>query len=133
MLHETQIQVRDKTNLGEAYHELMLSFTAPKITVRELIAERVRMEVDQYNNSAQDYLHTLVRPSEAEETINGYRFKERRFVDAEKQVAIALQAFETNGYFLLIDDKQVETLNEEIELQQDMVVSFVKLTQLVGG
>ena len=133
MLHEMQIQIRDETNLGEAYHEMMLSFTTPKITIRELISERVRMEVDQYNNRAQDYLHTLVRPSEAEETLNGYRLKERRLVDAEKQVTIALQAFETNGYFLLIDDKQAETLDEEIELRQDMVVSFVKLTQLVGG
>ena len=43
------------------------------------------------------------------------------------------QAFTRNGFFVLVGDRQVESLDEELELKVDTDVSFVKLVPLVGG
>lgn len=53
--------------------------------------------------------------------------------DAEKQIARALEAFERNGFIVLIGDQQAESLDEGFLIQADTEVSFVKLVQLVGG
>ena len=45
----------------------------------------------------------------------------------------ALHAFENNGFFLLVNDRQVESLDEEIWLGEGATASFLKLTPLVGG
>ena len=75
----------------------------------------------------------LVQPTHAERTLNGYKMKERRHIDAEKQVYIALDAFMKNAYFILIDNKQAETLDEEVRISTTSNIRFVKLTPLVGG
>lgn len=101
--------------------------------VREIIIERVKHEVEQYNQKLPDYFNGLIEPNEAEKTLNGMRMKNKQPIDAEKQVYIALDAFQRNGYFVLIDDVQAEDLDQEVLLTGDMIVSFVKLTPLVGG
>ncbi len=72
-------------------------------------------------------------PTEAEKTLNGFKVKNRPSIDAEKQVYIALNAFQKNGFFMLVDDKQIEELDQRISLLHDSKISFVKLTPLVGG
>ncbi len=54
-------------------------------------------------------------------------------IDAEEQVQIALEAFEHNGFFLLLDNRQVTSAHERIVVTEDSVISFVKLVPLVGG
>ncbi len=54
-------------------------------------------------------------------------------IDLEQQVQIACKAFESNQIIILINEKQAESLEEQIGLTDDSVVSFLKLTQLVGG
>jgi len=133
MLHENIIQIREESLSGEIVHQWDLSFASPKITVRELISKRVREEVTSFNDRPDAHFRGLVEPSEAEQTLNGYKLKTRRQIDADKQIAIALDAFGNNGFFMLLDDRQLETLDEEIVIDKDMAVSFVKLTPLVGG
>jgi hypothetical protein len=48
-------------------------------------------------------------------------------------VYIALDAFNKNGYFVLVDNKQAESLDQEVKLSPVSSVKFVKLTPLVGG
>ena len=77
--------------------------------------------------------HGLVQPTESERLLNGYRLRLARLIDAEQQTYRALEAFQNNGFFLLVNDRQVESLDEEIWLGQGATASFVKLTPLVGG
>ena len=58
---------------------------------------------------------------------------ERKKVDAEKQLTIALEAFEGNGFFILVNNKQLESLDDQVTVTADSSISFVKLTPLVGG
>jgi hypothetical protein len=46
---------------------------------------------------------------------------------------LAKRAFYTNGFILLVDDRQVDELEEEIEIRPHTTVTFLKLVPLVGG
>jgi hypothetical protein len=127
------ITVRDETAAGKTTNELTLDVLTEKITVRELIRSRVYQEVQDYNRKGQEHFRGLVQPTGAEQTLNGYKMKTRREIDWKKQFDQACEGFERNGFFILVDDKQVEGLDEEIELRAGTRVSFVKLTPLVGG
>ncbi|HZT42972.1 MAG TPA: hypothetical protein VFA07_12460 [Chthonomonadaceae bacterium] len=127
------LMIHDETLFGAKDNALTLDFLTETITVRELIRERVYEEVRQYNAAQPEYFRGLVQPTDAEATLNGHRLRERRHVDWEAQYRLALEAFERNGFFILVDDRQVESLNETIPLTPTTQVSFVKLVPLVGG
>jgi hypothetical protein len=127
------LTVYDETLFGAKENALTLDFLTEIITVRELIRERVYEEVRQYNATTPEYFRGLVQPTDAEATLNGHRLRERRRVDWEKQYRLALEAFPRNGFFILLDDRQVESLDETVTLTPTTQVSFVKLVPLVGG
>ncbi len=127
------ITIKDETFTGETLHTVDLSFESEQVSVKEIISERVIQEVAKYNEKADGYFRGLIEPSQAEKTLNGYKLKERKKVDAEKQVYVALDAFQKNGFFVLIDNVQSESLEQMVQLKADTSVSFIKLTPLVGG
>lgn len=127
------ITVKDETFAGKILNELLIEFETEKVTVKEIIEARVYKEVEEYNKKLPTYFNGLVEPTDAEKTVNGYKLKAKKVVDAEKQVYVALDAFAKNGYFVLIDNIQVESLDQEIFLSKNTAVSFVKLTPLIGG
>ena len=61
------------------------------------------------------------------------KMKDRKKVDGEKQYLVVLDAFSKNGYFVLIDSIQAESLEQMVVINDETEVSFVKLTPLVGG
>ncbi len=127
------ITFKDETATGKILQELPVEVKAEVLTVKDIIIARVTAEVNAYNEKLPEYFNGLVQPTDAERVLNGYRLRERRQIDAEKQGYIALKAFQENGFFILIDNKQVDDLDEEIALNRNSIVSFVKLTPLVGG
>ncbi|HXU00616.1 MAG TPA: hypothetical protein VN903_06465 [Polyangia bacterium] len=110
-----------------------LELVSERITVRQLIESRVRREVDEINRAPAHEFRTLVQPSDAERTLNGFRLRTPKRIDADAQCALAFDAFEHNRFFLLVDDRQVERLDEEIVIGRDTEVGFFKLVPLVGG
>ncbi|MBE1558956.1 hypothetical protein H4W81_001735 [Nonomuraea africana] len=124
---------RDETATGRALEEFSLPDLPERISARELVRLRVREEVARYNVAPSHHFRGLVKPSDAEAELNGYRMRTARRLDWEKQADAAEAAFARNGYLLLIGDRQIEDLDETIDLTVDPVVSFVKLVPLVGG
>ena len=127
------ILIKDESATGKILNEIMIAVENELTTVKEIIEARVHAEVEAYNQKLPEYFKGLVQPSDAERTLNGYKLRTPRKIDPEKQVYIALDAFQKNGYFILIDDQQAETLEQEILVGADTSVSFVQLTPLVGG
>ncbi len=127
------ITIKDETFAGKVLHELHLEFATETVTVKDIITERVLKEVEHYNNKLPEYFKGLIQPKAAEKTLNGYKLKNRKKIDGEKQVYTALDAFQKNGFFVLIDNLQSESLTQEVELSKDTSISFVQLTPLVGG
>ena len=126
--------INDETLSGDILNQITIAIKNERITVKELIAARVATEVNNYNEKLPEYFKGLVKPSEAEKTLNGFKLKKSKSkIDIEKQTFIALNAFQNNGFFVLVDDKQVEDLEQEILINASTTVSFIKLTPLVGG
>ena len=128
-----QINVTDETFTGEVLHTQTLEFSDPLVSVKEIITQRVIQEVDRFNQQLTKHFKGLIRPSLAENSKEGFLLKKKQAVDAEKQVYVALDAFQQNGYFVLIDDQQAESLDQMIKLEASTKVSLLKLTPLVGG
>jgi hypothetical protein len=127
------LTIYDESATGETLLELTLNVSAERITVRDLIRQRVCHEVEEYNRRKPDTFRGLVQPTDSERTLNGYKLKQPRTIDATIQLAKAIDAFQGNQIIMLVDDRQVESLDEEITLQPDTRVSFLRLTPLVGG
>lgn len=123
----------DETTSGETRDSWGLEFVEERVSARELIRRRVFQEVAEFNARRPDLFRGLVQPTDAERTLNGYRLRAGRRLDPERQCALALEAFGRNGFLLLVGDRQVEDLDEEVDVSVDTDVVFLKLVPLVGG
>lgn len=129
-----QVCVRDETASGQSLYEISLEFLSERITVRELLRERVHHEVREFNRHLDNLVFRgLVQPEDTERTLNGSKLKSHRPLDWEVQFALALEGFANNAFFVLVDDRQAETLEETFIVGPQTTISFVKLTPLVGG
>lgn len=128
-----KLLIKDETFSGDLLRKIEIELAQELVTVRDIISGRVEAEVNAYNQRADEVFQGLVQPSNTEKTLNGYKLKKRRTIDVEKQVYVALDSFQNNGYFVLIDNIQAESLDQEVLVGKETSVSFVKLTQLVGG
>jgi hypothetical protein len=127
------VTFRDETAAGTPADEWEVAGLPERMTVRELIRLRVREEVARHNACPSDRFNGLVRPDDAEAEPNGYRFREPRRIDWERQAEIAERAFLTNGFFVLAGERQVEGLDEVVDLTAGPDLVFIKLVALVGG
>ena len=127
------LQIRDETPNGEILSASVVQFPAERTTVQELIEARVSQEVERYNARAGGKFAGFVQPTEAEIILNGFRVAGGKSINAEKQKTAALRAFQSNGFFLLVNDRQVTELDDVILITPNTLVSFLKLVPLVGG
>ena len=127
------LTVFDETTSGDRQPGISLDFLTDRISVRELIRKRVYEEVQEFNLKEPEHFRGLVQPTDAERVLNGYKLRKRRKIDWEQQYARAVEAFERNGFLVLVDDRQAESLDEEIEIRLNTQVSFLRLVPLVGG
>lgn len=127
------LKIKDETGTGKLINELNLLVNTSMLTVRELISQRVRAEVENYNKTKEEYFNGLVQPTESEKTLNGYKMKERKYINPEHQVNKALESFESNVFFIVANNRQLETLDEHILVDDETTLIFIKLVQLIGG
>ena len=131
----------DEATSGPATAAGTLAVPETCLTAREIIRRRVFHEVAAHNaalaSGSSASFNGLVRPGETEARLNaplrGGDSGSRRLIDAEKQFQVAVRAFERNGFLMFVRDRQVEDLDEVVELAEDTEVSFLKLIALVGG
>ncbi len=127
------LTIRDETLSGETLREWALEVTTETITVRELIRSRVYQEVQDYNLQRGSVFQGLVQPEEAEKTRDGWKLKQPRLLDWKRQFDRAVEAFEKNEILILVNDRQAESLEEEVVIGPQTQVTFLRLTLLVGG
>lgn len=127
------IRVKDETASGKILNDIIISLKEEIVTIKDIITARVMSEVEEYNSKKPEYFNGLIQPTDAEKTLNGFKMVKKKYIDPEKQVYIALDSFLTNGYFVLVDDKQANSLEQQVLVEKNTTVSFVKLTPLVGG
>lgn len=126
-----RLMVKDEKFGGEIYNEVAIELNE-ETSIKEIISKRVEAEVKAYNLKADTIYTGLITPKFKEQILNVAN-KKKKIIDAEQQIYVALDAFQKNGFFVLIDDIQVEDIDAKISVKQDSKISFVKLTQLIGG
>ena len=129
------LEVYDESTTGDRGEPIVLEFLTEEITIRELIRERVYQEVQDFNlqQAQQPVFRGLVMPTDAEQTLNGYKLKTKRQIDWQEQFDKAVTAFEAGSILVLVNDRQADSLEERVTITPGTTVSFLKLVPLVGG
>ena len=118
---------------GLSGHTFILQVAEEQMTVRDLIRTRVYQEAEEYNQRQSGPFFGLVQPVDAEMKLNGFRLPRSRRIDPEAQYVRALEAFQSNGFILLVNDHQVENLDDIISINPTTTATFLRLIPLVGG
>jgi hypothetical protein len=130
------VTINDESGSGRVTGTLTLSGIDERVTLRDLVRTRVREEVARFNSEeggGGNIFAGLVMPEGAEPTREGFRMTTRRTIDWNQQADRAIRAFTKNGFFVLVGDRQVTDLDEELHLTADSDIRFIRLVQLVGG
>jgi hypothetical protein len=110
------------------------------LTLRDLIERVVRGEVAQFRERQRDRM--LVRFLSSDEIaeqaqrgrvdFGGHSIEEVE-VEDDQAVGTALESFEDGLYLVLIDGRQYELLDEQVNVGPDSRVTFLRLAALAGG
>jgi hypothetical protein len=125
------LSIHDETTTGGRQSAGAFQFDTAASTVRDIIRLRVQQEVDRFNHADIEIFRGLIQPEENERILNGVR--ERPVLDWQKQYARAITSFNSNGFLVFIDDRQITDLDEPIQLTSQTRVTFLKLVPLIGG
>jgi hypothetical protein len=90
------------------------------MTLADLIRERVLVELDRTDDTSPR------RP-----LVEGATGADRAARD--RAVALALDGFRRNAFFVLVDDRQVTELDAEIVVARDTTITFMRLVALKSG
>jgi hypothetical protein len=122
-----------------------IDFARPTITVRDLIHERVRLELERIEalrkigsyaltpTPEEQRLNAACRPSQLADAMLGDDDAGPDVSKGQRQMRAAEEAFEQGRYYVLLDDRQVEDLDQVIDLASVKQATFLLLTPLRGG
>lgn len=127
------ITIQDATLSGEITNEVLLYLESEALDVRELIRSRVYQEVKDYNAGTGERFRGLVQPAGATVEGSGFRLRKQHKIDWQEQFKISIEAFERGHVLILLDDRQLERLEERLELRPTSSITFLRLVPLVGG
>jgi hypothetical protein len=130
-----QLIIKEENFAGKILDEISLQIANETLTVADLIKLKVENEIDCQNlkieKNNQGYQH------QTEDILNknnsSYNSVKNKTLDAEAQIYRAWEAYKNNQIIVMIDNRQTEALEEEILVSPETQVSFIRLTQLVGG
>lgn len=123
-----QITLRDESIPRSEPLQARLSVANRRLSAAELIAERARAECDRFLVDETGHaLAPLAQPAERVARLKKSAPKSKISVE-ENHVAAALKSFDDHSYLLLVDDRQIERLDEMVDLKDGSVVTFLRLT-----
>jgi hypothetical protein len=134
-----KLRVVDETSSGERETAGELILASPVVTLREVIAERVRQEVESYGLGTSPGFargaapKRAVEAGETERLLNPERSAATIPVDVDTQIRRALRSFESNGFLVLAGERQLTDLDEAIDLRELDEIRFLRLVPLIGG
>jgi hypothetical protein len=109
-------------------------------TLRDLIEAVVRHEVDAFVRRQADrqFVRVLTQAqieagAESGKIDSGGSEVAPQQADPDQAVATALQAFEDGMYLVVVDDQEQRQLDQEVFVQPDSRLTFIRLSLLAGG
>ena len=114
---------------GQRLSDVRLVLPAARLTVRELIALKVRQEVEECLNQQRSALSgEYLAPEELLGTVSSTPPGPVR-----DEIVRAQQAFAARAYMIVVDNRRVWGLEEVLTLGPTTQVEFIKILPLVGG
>ena len=124
------LTIHDET-VGGKKSQSTMDLASRQITVRDLIAERVRQRLAEEDSQGRQ----LVEPTALQKSLNAVPKNKASGEQAfAGRVANLCHAFEAGTLIVLVGENQLEDLDEELGFREgDDEVTFLKLVPLVGG
>ena len=107
-------------------------------TLKELIEECVKSEVKRYNEKREEIkLMSFLSPKDIQEQsetgkIGFGDLENRELAQVDEAIANALLAFEDGLFVVFVDDEEIKSFEQSIDLKPDSVIAFIRLTFLTG-
>lgn len=120
-----ELLVRDVSRAGHELGRRLLTDVPGRLTVRELLARRVRADVEDYNAEVGPVYRGLVQPADSIRHSDGFRMQRPRRLDAGVFVAAAEEAVEADLLAVRQGDRQLTDLDATMELDEHDDVALV--------
>jgi hypothetical protein len=117
---------------GQRTSHVCLTLPTDTLTVRELIAHKVRQEVEGFFAHRRPGVSGEYRTPE--ELLGGTTSASRGVTGtASEEIARAQQAFTARAYMIVVDNQRVWEPDTLLTLRPETQVEFIKILPLVGG
>ena len=127
------ITITDERPAARQKTSFQMDFLEDRLTAREFLRRRIYEEVQSHNSANPALYNGLVTPTNLEQQLNRASPKAPRKIDWEAQYQKALEGFAGNAIIMLWNDRQIESLDEILELSEGSTATFLKLVPLIGG
>ncbi|MCL2115621.1 MAG: hypothetical protein FWH29_05300 [Methanobrevibacter sp.] len=121
--------------------------TDSKIKLKDLIKEIVKIEVNEFQNRLKNQkireenknnILSYLSPEEIEDKAEEGKIaidevRNKKEVDLDEAISVAILAFEDGIYFVFLDGEKIEKIDDLVELKSDSEIMFLRLTMLAGG
>ncbi|WP_338750993.1 hypothetical protein [Bacillus sp. FJAT-52991] len=110
----------------------------PVMNLRELIIEVVTQQVKAYNEKPLEkaiWIYLIDEDLEEAARNGKVSFGDRKNEnqqDLEKAIQNAIQSFEDGLYCVLVGDEEINDLDAPLDLKEEDVLTFIRLTMLAG-
>lgn len=137
---ESPVTIQVVDQIGGNKQTLELVVPSLQLTARELISLRVHDEF-----ISQEFIHENAsqKIKEIRKDLDGKSEKQFVWMDSPNKFSVnstweteakkAQIAFQEGRFFIIIDNKQVESLDTSIVLKPNSSVQFIRLVPLIGG
>ncbi|WP_146145587.1 hypothetical protein [Photobacterium jeanii] len=119
------IEQRQGDNTVSAVVHIQL--TDKLVSLKQIIELKVRAEIANKVHEAQ------LRREGKEWRLNAHAKSYVEHYDIDAEVNRAIEHFQRNGFFVLVNDKQITALNQMIVWREDLRITFLQLVPLIGG
>ncbi len=119
--------------------ELALGELLSDPTLRDLMTRIVTLEVNAFRQRQHDamFIRALTETEIKEQSEMGKismgGLEKTQEIHTDVAVKVALQAFEDGLYYVFLNDQQIETLEQPVQLSNNSNIMFLRLVALAGG
>ena len=122
--------LEEKLTVAELIRRTVEEQVRDLVARRKLDAEQTRRALDRQYHSGEEIIAKAEHSTAKNPSRRATDPVEKR---SAAEVRKALSAFDSRSYYVTVDGRQVERLDDVIELRPDSKVTFIRLMPLVGG
>lgn len=133
-----KINVKKFSRKQNQIAQVIYDYPDNMVTVKDLLIETVKIMVSRYNRKLeQGEALTVLTQKEIEDTSVsgkisfGISYGEKK-PDLEKSIRTALECFEDGLVVVFADGKQLEKLDEALNIKENSEITFIRMTLLAG-